>query len=189
MLSRRHDLAARFGLRVSIPALPASGLPKGASLHTLRHNYGSVLLADGVDLATVSETSGPLLGPRDCGHLLARATRARPGSRTTVGRVHASERRLARGARRARKPALYGASPKNRNAPATKSCCQDFSAVQPGHSALFLCEQYAVQHVGAQLDEPHSSVIAESGSRPTVTGLCETITFDEKPDVLRGSEE
>jgi integrase len=31
------------------------GLPKGASLHTLRHSHGSVLLADGVDLATVSE--------------------------------------------------------------------------------------------------------------------------------------
>src|SRR5713101_9380971 len=34
------------------------GLPKGASLHTLRHSHGSVLLADGVDLATVSERRG-----------------------------------------------------------------------------------------------------------------------------------
>jgi len=34
------------------------GLPKGASLHTLRHSHGSVLLADGVDLATVSERLG-----------------------------------------------------------------------------------------------------------------------------------
>jgi len=34
------------------------GLPKGASLHTLRHTHGSFLLADGVDLATVSERLG-----------------------------------------------------------------------------------------------------------------------------------
>jgi site-specific recombinase XerD len=34
------------------------GLPKGVSLHTLRHSHGSVLLADGVDLATVSERLG-----------------------------------------------------------------------------------------------------------------------------------
>ncbi|HYL36491.1 MAG TPA: site-specific integrase [Bryobacteraceae bacterium] len=34
------------------------GLPEGASLHTLRHSHGSVLLADGVDLATVSERLG-----------------------------------------------------------------------------------------------------------------------------------
>jgi site-specific recombinase XerD len=34
------------------------GLPKGASLHTLRHTHGSFLLTDGVDLATVSERLG-----------------------------------------------------------------------------------------------------------------------------------
>ncbi len=34
------------------------GLPRGASLHTLRHSHGSVLLADGVDLPTVSERLG-----------------------------------------------------------------------------------------------------------------------------------
>src|SRR5713226_1814676 len=34
------------------------GLPKGASLHTLRHSHSSHLLADGVDLATVSERLG-----------------------------------------------------------------------------------------------------------------------------------
>jgi len=34
------------------------GLPKGVSLHTLRHSHGSVLLADGVDLPTVSERLG-----------------------------------------------------------------------------------------------------------------------------------
>ncbi len=28
------------------------GLPKGVSLHTLRHSHGSVLLADGMDLAS-----------------------------------------------------------------------------------------------------------------------------------------
>jgi site-specific recombinase XerD len=34
------------------------GLPKGASLHTLRHSHASQLLADGVDLATVSARLG-----------------------------------------------------------------------------------------------------------------------------------
>lgn len=34
------------------------GLPKGASLHTLRHSHASVLLANGVDLATVSTRLG-----------------------------------------------------------------------------------------------------------------------------------
>ena len=34
------------------------GLPNGASLHTLRHSHASVLLADGVDLATVSARLG-----------------------------------------------------------------------------------------------------------------------------------
>jgi integrase len=34
------------------------GLTKGASLHTLRHTHGSFLLADGADLATVSERLG-----------------------------------------------------------------------------------------------------------------------------------
>ena len=33
-------------------------LPKGASLHTLRHSHTSHLLADGVDIATVSERLG-----------------------------------------------------------------------------------------------------------------------------------
>jgi integrase len=33
-------------------------LPKGASLHSLRHTHASLLLADGVDLATVSERLG-----------------------------------------------------------------------------------------------------------------------------------
>jgi integrase len=33
-------------------------LPKGASLHTVRHTHGSFLLADGVDLATVPERLG-----------------------------------------------------------------------------------------------------------------------------------
>jgi integrase len=34
------------------------GLPKGASLHVLRHTHASLLLADGVDLATVSARLG-----------------------------------------------------------------------------------------------------------------------------------
>jgi integrase len=34
------------------------GLPKGASLHTIRHSHASLLLADGVDIATVSERMG-----------------------------------------------------------------------------------------------------------------------------------
>jgi hypothetical protein len=34
------------------------GLPKGASLHVLRHSHASLLLANGVDLATVSERLG-----------------------------------------------------------------------------------------------------------------------------------
>ena len=34
------------------------GLPKGASLHVLRHSHASLLLADGMDLATVSARLG-----------------------------------------------------------------------------------------------------------------------------------
>ncbi|MGA2196149.1 MAG: tyrosine-type recombinase/integrase [Bryobacteraceae bacterium] len=34
------------------------GLPKGASLHSLRHSHGSHLLADGVPLPVVSERLG-----------------------------------------------------------------------------------------------------------------------------------
>jgi site-specific recombinase XerD len=34
------------------------GLPKGASLHVLRHSHASLLLADGVDLTTVSSRLG-----------------------------------------------------------------------------------------------------------------------------------
>ena len=34
------------------------GLPKGASLHTIRHSHASLLLAVGVDLATVSQRLG-----------------------------------------------------------------------------------------------------------------------------------
>ena len=56
--SRWYAAEARFGFGLRIAALPAPGLPKGASLHTLRHSHGSVLLADGVDLATVSERLG-----------------------------------------------------------------------------------------------------------------------------------
>jgi integrase len=34
------------------------GLPKGASLHVLRHSHASLLLADGVDIVTVSARMG-----------------------------------------------------------------------------------------------------------------------------------
>ena len=34
------------------------GLPKGASLHTVRHSHASLLLEKGVDIATVSERLG-----------------------------------------------------------------------------------------------------------------------------------
>ena len=35
-----------------------TGMPKGASLHVLRHSHASLLLSEGVDLATVSERMG-----------------------------------------------------------------------------------------------------------------------------------
>jgi integrase len=34
------------------------GLPKGASLHTVRHSHASLLLANGVDLATIAARLG-----------------------------------------------------------------------------------------------------------------------------------
>ena len=66
----RSDLDLIFGNPDGTPLKPDTisasisllcrrlGLPKGVSLHTLRHSHGSVLLADGVDLATVSERLG-----------------------------------------------------------------------------------------------------------------------------------
>jgi integrase len=66
----RADLDLIFANPDGIPLKPDSvsasisllcrrlGLPKGASLHTLRHTHGSFLLADGVDLTTVSERLG-----------------------------------------------------------------------------------------------------------------------------------
>ena len=35
-----------------------TGMPKGASLHSVRHSHASLLLEKGVDLATVSERLG-----------------------------------------------------------------------------------------------------------------------------------
>jgi integrase len=50
---------ARFDLRDGFSLLLRQlKLPKGASLHTLRHSHTSHLLADGVDIATVSERLG-----------------------------------------------------------------------------------------------------------------------------------
>ena len=61
------------------------GLPKGVSLHTLRHSHGSVLLADGIDLATVSERLGhsSVRVTADIySHAFADATRKLPGAGT-----------------------------------------------------------------------------------------------------------
>lgn len=62
----RHDLDLIFSNPDGSPLMPNSisatvsrlGLPKGASLHVLRHSHASLLLADGVDLATVSARLG-----------------------------------------------------------------------------------------------------------------------------------
>ena len=66
----RRDLDLIFANPDGSPLMPNSvsstvsrvcrrlGLPKGASLHALRHSHASLLLANGVDLATVSERLG-----------------------------------------------------------------------------------------------------------------------------------
>ena len=66
----RRDLDLIFANPDGSPLMPDSvsatlsrlcrtlGLPKGASLHVLRHSHASLLLADGVDLATVSARLG-----------------------------------------------------------------------------------------------------------------------------------
>jgi len=66
----RSDLDSIFANPDGSPLMPHSisatvsrlcrrlGLPKGASLHVLRHSHASLLLADGVDLATVSARLG-----------------------------------------------------------------------------------------------------------------------------------
>ena len=66
----RSDLDLIFANSDGSPLMPNSisstvsrlcrrlGLPKGASLHVLRHSHASLLLADGVDLATVSARLG-----------------------------------------------------------------------------------------------------------------------------------
>ncbi len=68
--SYRRDLDLIFANPDGSPLMPNSvsatvsrlcrrlGLPKGASLHVLRHSHASLLLANGVDLATVSERLG-----------------------------------------------------------------------------------------------------------------------------------
>jgi integrase len=69
-LDYRLDLDLIFASPDGSPLMPNSvsstvsrlcrklGLPKGASLHVLRHSHASLLLADGVDLATVSARLG-----------------------------------------------------------------------------------------------------------------------------------
>jgi len=66
----RSDLDLIFANPDGTPLMPNSvsstvsrlcrqlGLPKGASLHVLRHSHASLLLANGVDIATVSHTNG-----------------------------------------------------------------------------------------------------------------------------------
>jgi len=66
----RSDLDVIFANSDGTPLMPNSisstvsrlcrrlGLPKGASLHVLRHSHASLLLADGMDLATVSARLG-----------------------------------------------------------------------------------------------------------------------------------
>ena len=66
----RNDLDLIFANPDGSPLMPNSvsstvarlcrklGLPKGASLHVLRHSHASLLLANGVDLATVSARLG-----------------------------------------------------------------------------------------------------------------------------------
>jgi site-specific recombinase XerD len=66
----RSDLDLIFANPDGSPLMPNSvsatvsrlcrrtGLPKGASLHVLRHSHASLLLSEGVDLATVSERMG-----------------------------------------------------------------------------------------------------------------------------------
>jgi integrase len=66
----RSDLDLIFANPDGSPLMPNSitstvsrlcrrlGLPKGASLHVLRHSHASLLLADGVDIATVSARLG-----------------------------------------------------------------------------------------------------------------------------------
>ena len=66
----RSDLDLIFANPDGSPLMPNSisstvsrlcrrlGLPQGASLHVLRHSHASLLLADGVDLATVSARLG-----------------------------------------------------------------------------------------------------------------------------------
>jgi len=49
---------AQFDFVHGVAAVPAPRPAKGASRHVLRHSHASLLLADGVDLATVSARLG-----------------------------------------------------------------------------------------------------------------------------------
>jgi integrase len=70
-------------------------LPKGASLHTLRHSHTSHLLADGVDIATVSERLGHS-SVRVTAEIYSHALRGKDDEAARVGAVPAATRWLAR---------------------------------------------------------------------------------------------
>lgn len=98
--SRWHATEAGFGFLGGISALPAAGSAQGSQpTHTASHPWivptgGWRGSGDGIG------TAGPLLGPGDGGHLLARFARTRPGGCPPVGQLHAPARRIEQGTQR-----------------------------------------------------------------------------------------